>query len=242
MGDDVNKKILILIALIAAILSVVIVSTQKIRYAQATMAGIDTKLKIIIDPGHGGFDGGAVGIDGTVEKDINLEISLKLREILLVSGFDVIMTREDDRSIHDNGLFKVKNQKTSDMQNRLKLIQANPDALFISIHQNKFPQQNIWGAQVFYSTNNEVSKQFAGVLQSNLKKYLQPQNNREIKPADNGLYLLYNAEIPAVLVECGFISNAEECNKLKTEEYQKDIAYVIYYSIMNLQNEREVTN
>ncbi|MEG1778760.1 MAG: N-acetylmuramoyl-L-alanine amidase CwlD [Oscillospiraceae bacterium] len=237
-----NKKILILIALIAAILSVVIVSTQKIRYAQATMAGIDTKLKIIIDPGHGGFDGGAVGIDGTVEKDINLEISLKLREILLVSGFDVIMTREDDRSIHDNGLFKVKNQKTSDMQNRLKLIQANPDALFISIHQNKFPQQNIWGAQVFYSTNNEVSKQFAGVLQSNLKKYLQPQNNREIKPADNGLYLLYNAEIPAVLVECGFISNAEECNKLKTEEYQKDIAYVIYYSIMNLQNEREVTN
>lgn len=233
MGDATMKRIKekCLIWLFTAGMIFSLSGVAKIHHVQMTMGSYETVPKIIIDPGHGGTDGGAIGADGQPEKDVNLAISLKLREILTLSGFEVVMTRTDDRSIHDPGTTTIKNQKTSDMHNRLKIMQENGDAIFVSIHQNKFEEESSWGTQIFYSHQNPASKQLAEILQNNFAAYLQPENHRQIKQAENNLFLLYNAEIPAVLVECGFLSNQAECAKLHSDEYQNQVAYAIYYSL-----------
>jgi N-acetylmuramoyl-L-alanine amidase len=187
---------------------------------------------VIIDPGHGGMDGGAIGYDGVIEKGINLSISLKLRSFLLSSGYKVIMTREDDRSIHDKNSSTISQKKTSDLHNRLKIVTAHPDALLVSIHQNIFEDSKYSGTQVFYSKSNKDSKVLAQTLQSNIKQILQPDNNREIKEAQNNLYILYNARSPAVMVECGFLSNQIECKQLQDDNYQNKMAFSIFYGIL----------
>ena len=192
----------------------------------------DYDYTVIIDPGHGGVDGGAVGVDGVVEKGINLSISLKLRTFFQQAGFKVIMTREDDRSIHDENSKTIRKQKTSDLYNRLDIIKNNPHAIFISIHQNKFEDSKYSGTQVFYSKNNDVSELLASTLQNNIKNLLQPQNYREIKKAEKNLFLLYNAKSPAVLVECGFLSNAKEAAVLQTNDYQNKMAFAIFYGTL----------
>lgn len=181
---------------------------------------------VIIDPGHGGIDGGAEA-NGLIEKDINLAISLNLRDFLSMQGFRVIMTREDDRSIHDQGITQISRQKRSDMYNRLALIEDHPEAIFVSIHQNKFEQASVCGAQVFYSQNNPDSQQLAAQIQSSFASLLQPDNTREIKPAENNLFLLYEATVPAVMVECGFLSNQQEAGQLSDPTYQRKVAFVV---------------
>lgn len=184
---------------------------------------------VIIDPGHGGPDGGAVGVDGNSEKDINLAISLKLRSFFTAGGYQVIMTREDDRSIHSSGNNTLHDQKVSDIHNRLKIAEQHPKALFLSIHQNLYTEPQYSGAQVFYSKNNVDSKVLAQCLQTNIHTLLQPQNDRVIKPAGSNLYILYHAKSPTVLVECGFVSNTEENAKLQNDTYQNQMAFAIYY-------------
>jgi len=186
------------------------------------------KNTIIIDPGHGGVDGGAVGYNDIVEKDINLSISLKLRTLFEASGFNVVMTREDDRSIHDKDSKTIREKKVSDIHNRSKLLEKYPDAIFLSIHQNMYTESKYSGTQVFYSKNNEDSKILASLIQSNVKELLQPENERVIKPAGKDLYILYHAKIPAVMVECGFLSNPDEAKKLNSSEYQYKMAFAIY--------------
>lgn len=189
----------------------------------------DGGVTVILDPGHGGVDGGAVAYDKqTAEKDINLAVSLKLRDLLTVGGYNVIMTREDDRLIFDEGIKTIKKQKTSDIKNRLKMINEHPEALFISIHQNKFTQAKYQGAQVFYGRQNPDSAVLAQAMQDAFRTMLQPENNRETKRTGKEIYLLYHSEVPSVMVECGFLSNPEECEKLKTEEYQSAVAFTIY--------------
>ncbi len=183
---------------------------------------------VIIDPGHGGVDGGAVGYNGVIEKDINLKISLKLRTFFEASGFRVIMTREDDISIYDEGSDTVREKKKTDIYNRSKLLEENPDAIFISIHQNKFEQSQYSGTQVFYSGNNDNSKLLAQFIQTNVKDMLQKNNDRQIKPAGDNLYILYHAKSPAVMVECGFLSNPQESVLLQDDKYQDKIAFAIY--------------
>ena len=178
------------------------------------------------------MDGGAIGYDGVIEKGINLSISLKLRSFLLSSGYKVIMTREDDRSIHDKNSSTISQKKTSDLHNRLKIVTAHPDALLVSIHQNIFEDSKYSGTQVFYSKSNKDSKVLAQTLQSNIKQILQPDNNREIKEAQNNLYILYNARSPAVMVECGFLSNQIECKQLQDDNYQNKMAFSIFYGIL----------
>lgn len=227
---QINKKVLLVIFFL--LLAIILMAGAfKICAVQTAAGGCETVPKIVIDPGHGGADGGAVGIDGLHEKDVNLEVSLKLRDILILNGYDVIMTRNEDCSIHDNGINGLKAQKTSDMHNRLKIMKENPDAVFVSIHQNKFEEESSWGTQVFYSQNNKESQQLAQIIQDNTICFIQPENHRKIKQAENNLFLLYNAEIPAVMIECGFISNRAECAKLQTEDYQNQLSYVIFYSI-----------
>lgn len=183
---------------------------------------------VIIDPGHGGPDGGAVGVDGVVEKGINLSISLKLRSFFLASGYTVIMVREDDRTICDKGCDTIRSMKTSDLHNRLKISNEHPKALFISIHQNIYTSSKYSGAQIFYSANNTDSKDLAQFIQGGIKSMLQPDNTREIKPAQDNLYILYHAKAPAIMVECGFLSNAAECKKLEDDAYQNQMAFAIF--------------
>lgn len=199
--------------------------------ANSSADGVMTKpvLKqtVIIDAGHGGDDGGAIGIDGTVEKDINLDIALKLEKLLKFYGFDVIMTRTEDIMTCDDGLDSLRKRKVSDIHNRFDVLEKNPDAVFISIHQNKFEDNSQHGTQVFYSGNNDESKLLAELIQNSIVSVLQPDNSRVVKKSGSGIYLLYHAKLPAVLVECGFISNPAEVKKLNDENYRMKIAILI---------------
>lgn len=188
------------------------------------------KKTVILDAGHGGFDGGASAGD-VLEKDINLKIALFLADHLRLLGYDVILTREDDSATNDEGE-RIRSKKISDMKNRLALMKSYPDAFFVSIHLNKYSDSQPKGTQVFYSQKTTESKLLAQSIQQTVKELLQSDNHREIKPATRDTYLLYNAPIPAVIVECGFLSNPAELALLKTEEYQKKMAFAVYCGII----------
>lgn len=189
---------------------------------------------VIIDAGHGGFDGGAVSDDGTVEKDINLSIALYLQEYLAIFNIKTIMIRETDCSVEDNGLNTIRQKKSSDLHNRMKIMEETDNAIFVSIHQNKFPDGKYSGTQVFYSPKTKDESQvLAQTIQDYIVNTLQKDNKRQIKECGTSVFLMYNAVKPAVLVECGFLSNYEETQRLKSSEYQKKIAFCIAMGIQN---------
>ncbi len=185
----------------------------------------------MVNASHGGFDGGAVAPDGTVEKDINLEISLILSSFLKSGGYDVILTRQADVSTDDVETDKISTRKKSDLKNRLKLMSDYPNALFVSIHLNKFTTSAANGSQIFYNGKIEESRILGEHIQKKIVSLLQPYNTRVNKQATSSTYILYNATIPAVLVECGFLSNKAELEKLKTRDYQTQIAFCIFCGI-----------
>lgn len=180
---------------------------------------------VLVDPGHGGFDGGAVAEDGTTEKHINLAVSLLLRDILTISGVSVRMTRETDIGLQDAEFETVRQKKISDMKNRLTLY--NQASTVIAVHQNHFSIPKYSGTQVFYSVNHPDSILIAGCVQDAVREQLQLQNDREIKPATDGIYLLHHTTAPAVLVECGFLSNPQEREQLLDEQYRQQLAFCI---------------
>lgn len=189
---------------------------------------------VIIDAGHGGFDGGAVANDGTIEKDINLSIALYLQEYLSLFNIKTIMIRDTDCSVEDDGLSTIRQKKSSDLHNRMKIMEETDNAIYISIHQNKYHDEKYSGTQVFYSPKTrEESQILAQSIQDCVIKTLQNDNKRQIKECGTSVFLMYNAVKPAVLVECGFLSNTEETNKLKTSEYQEKIAFCIAIGIQN---------
>lgn len=196
---------------------------------QRTDADVVQGYKVIIDAGHGGMDGGAQADDGTVEKDLNLKIALKLASVLRLNGYEVLMTRTEDVSTDNSSSF----YKKGDLQNRLKLMEENPDAIFVSIHLNKFTTSAASGAQVFYSQNAEISKELGQEIQQSIIELIQPENTRVIKKGTNSTYILKNATVPTVIVECGFISNKAELELLKNEEYQNKMSFAIAAGIMN---------
>ena len=187
---------------------------------------------IIIDPGHGGIDGGAVGAQGVLEKDLNLEISFILRDLFALNGFEVVMTRETDVSIHDQGVEGIRRQKRSDLHNRLEFTERFTDNIFISIHQNKFRDSSQRGTQVFYGPNHPGSELLAETVQRNVVSMMQPGNRRQHKPGGSGLFLIYNARGPAILVEGGFLSNPEDTRNLSDPQYQAQLAFTIFGSVM----------
>jgi len=190
---------------------------------------------IIIDAGHGGTDcgaiGKAVGKNNILEKDLNLKIALKLKRLFKMSNCEVILTRETDILLNDDG---VKKRKASDLLNRVKIANKYSDAVFISIHMNKFPQEQYKGMQVFYSQNNLDSANLAELLKRNNKYYLQPENNREIKRGKN-IYILENIKNIGILIECGFLSNYEELCLLIQDDYQNKIAKIIFASVVEFE-------
>lgn len=174
---------------------------------------------ILIDPGHGGFDGGAKSKNGTIEKDINISISLKLRDELINRGYKVVMTREDDKGLEETGK-TIKEKKREDLKKRTTLKRETNCDAFISIHQNMFPQSNCYGAQVWYASN-DLSSKLATNIQDSLKINTDDGNKRVAKPAGDAYLILRDKyEKASVLVECGFLSNQIEEDKLKTEEFQ----------------------
>lgn len=197
-----------------------------------TQGTVKTTPTVIIDAGHGGFDGGAVAGDGTVEKDINLEISLKLASILRFNGFKVIMTRTEDIGT-DTVSGSVAKRKKNDLQNRLLLMEKNPDALYISVHLNKFTTSAASGTQVFYTPNFKEAYDLSLLVQKSVVSMLQPENTRTVKQGTSATYLLKNAKVPAIIVECGFLSNKSDLEKLKTEDYQSQMAFAIASGIMD---------
>lgn len=196
--------------------------------ASALENGADKQITVLIDPGHGGEDGGAVSDDGIVEKGINLAISTYLKEFYTLSGYNVLMTRSDDNTMGDQSLPTLKERRLSDMHERLDFYNSDEIDFVVSIHQNKFTESKYNGAQVFYSPNDEKSGVLAECLRKAIVGFLQPDNERELKKAGTDIYLLNNCQNPAVLVECGFLSNPEETAKLNNPEYQKQMAFTIY--------------
>lgn len=186
---------------------------------------------VIIDPGHGGYDGGAVAEDGTVEKNINLAISLRLRDFLEFEGYKTVMTRSTDVDTDDPD--SEKYNKKNDLEARLELMRKYPDAIYVSIHLNKFTSSAAHGAQVFYSPGFKEAEELGESIQSSVSSKLQNDNSRAIKKGTKSTYLLYNAKIPAVIVECGFISNEYELKKLKSEEYQSQMAFAVFCGIQD---------
>lgn len=188
---------------------------------------------IIIDPGHGGEDGGAVTQTGEVEKDINLSISLCTEKLFAFFGFDTLMTRYKDELIYSDGCTNIREKKVSDIHNRMKMIEDNPNSIFLSVHQNHYDEEKYSGAQVFYSKNNEKSPLLAQSIQDTIKADLQNDNDRKIKPTGTEIYLLYHATVPCVMVECGFLSNRSEAQKLCDSDYQKQAAFDIFKGTYN---------
>ena len=223
-----KKSIIAIITAFLIILSAMLYLTFMANFSAAEASSMPiTQKTVIVDAGHGGDDGGAIGIDGTVEKDINLDIALTLEKILKFYGFNVIMTRTQDVMTCDDGLDSLRKRKISDIHNRFELMRKNPDAIFISVHQNKLEDSSQHGTQVFYSGNDERSKELAEAIQTSVTLTLQRKNDRVVKKSGSGIYLLYHAKIPAVLVECGFISNSDEVKKLKDESYRMKLAILI---------------
>lgn len=229
----VNKKELICIL---GIIFFIIIFSAFIMYgcgtAIVTVSDYNKPITVVIDAGHGGEDGGAVAADGTLEKNINLKIATYLCEFFKYNNINTVMTRTKDIAIYDDNCTKLKEKKVSDMHNRLKIFNDKKTTMVISIHQNKFEQAKYYGTQVFYSPNNQKSNVLAENIKNSVTRMLQPDNTRECKKATKSIYLLYNCNNPSVIVECGFLSNNNELEKLKSEEYQKRIAFSIYCGCM----------
>lgn len=224
------KKALMILFSGFLLIAVCINISYKIDDVMVKTVGINnvkTKKTVIIDPGHGGIDVGTVGIDGSLEKNINLSISLDLYDYLMVSGINTVLTRDGDYEVYKAGEKRTK----SDLYNRMDFINSVPDSILISIHQNHFENEAEWGTQVWFSPNDEISPTFADKILQSVKKNIQPENKRENKVSDNSYYILYKAQKPSVMVECGFVSNKNENNKLQDKEYQKDMAYSILAGI-----------
>lgn len=192
----------------------------------------DTRL-VILDAGHGGNDPGKISVDGTQEKDLNLQIAKKLRELLEQQDIEVIMTREEDQGLYDEN---ASNKKAQDMKRRCEFINTEQPACVVSIHQNSYHEESIHGAQVFYYGTSKESQSLAELIQEELIRFVDPENHRQAK-ANDTYYLLKKTEAPVVIVECGFLSNWEENGKLKDEGYQDQLVWAIHMGVMRYLNQ-----
>ena len=227
-----NKEYLqiLLITVVVALLTVAFsFAGQKISgndglFSRKTSASVKEKSVIVIDPGHGGEDGGATSCRGVLESTYNLEISLRLNDLLHLLGYDTRMIRTTDTSIYTKGE-TIAQKKISDLKERVRIVNETENALLLSIHQNNFTDSRYSGAQVFYA-GTEGSAQLAKLLQEKLVSTLNPGSNRKCKKSD-GVYLMEHIDCTGVLIECGFLSNAEEEAKLSCATYQKKLCCVI---------------
>jgi len=191
------------------------------------------KKTVIIDAGHGGIDPGAVA-NGLVEKDLNLAIAKKLESFLRIADVNVVLSRSDDVLLGDGDT--VRAHKVADLKARLDLLKQTDDAILVSIHINKFTSPSVHGLQTFYAENIGDSDKLAAYIQE-ASKLVDKDNKRSIKPDDGNIYILENADKTAVLIECGFISNAKDASLLSNDDYQNKLAFAIYTGIIRFLQE-----
>lgn len=214
------------LCLLSVLLLTVPSSASRLEDAFAASAEAAVPMTVVIDAGHGGEDCGAVGANGVYEKDLNLSVATALAEELRTRGYTVILTRTEDRLLYSEEENIRGMRKIYDLRNRCAIADAHPQALFISVHMNSFGDARYDGLQVYYAPNREDSRMLADAIQTAVVRDVQMQNRRRIK-CGTDLYLLEHATPTAVLVECGFISNGSECERLCDAAYQKTLAQAI---------------
>ena len=228
-----KKHIIVMITVITACFVVMALVNEQNSVDVSNLEDESSDNIIVLDAGHGGEDGGAVSSSGVVESDINLQFTEKLKDILSLNGYKIVMTREDNSDLADKSIETISGRKKSDMHRRLDIYNSDIKNVAISIHQNIFPADSCKGTQVFYSTQTQLGKVLADNITDTVKKYLQPDNERLSKPTNGSIFLLDNAKIPAVIVECGFLSNSEEIKLLCDKEYQKKFSYCVFLGLLN---------
>lgn len=221
------KFFILIILVLLALAGIIFVNHYKVT---TTSHRVTLNKVVVIDAGHGGVDGGVVSRSGVKESDINLKVALKLRSLLEQAGAIVILTRDEDRGLYSES-GTIRDKKNEDLRNRRELVDSSEADLFISIHQNSFPQSQYYGAQTFYPPNSQESKAAAELIQEQLIKVIDNGNTRAAK-TKNDVYLLKYSSIPTVLVECGFLSNPTEEIALQENKYQEKIAWSVYIGIL----------
>jgi len=215
------------------ILSMLVVGRETGKYVNSVNLQVkEGQPCVVIDAGHGGSDPGKVGINNALEKDINLQIAQMVKKYLEANDINVIMTRETEDGLYDAD---ASNKKVQDMKRRIAMIEEASPLVTVSIHQNSYPEEYVHGAQVFYYETSQEGKRLAELLQIRLVQQVDPENTRQIK-ANDSYYLLKKTKTPIVIVECGFLSNREEAEKLCEEEYQEKVAWAIHMGIMQYIN------
>ena len=197
-------------------------------------------MTVVIDPGHGGEDGGAVSPGGVQESHINLAVSKQLHDLLRFAGVPTVMTREEDVTICDEGLGTIRARKTSDIRNRVAIVNGTENAVLLSIHQNSLPSSTVThGAQVFWN-RQEGAKELAEAIQTSLNGAINVGNEKHTKQIPPTVYLMKHVTVPAVLVECGFLTNQEETRRLQDETYQRTLAISIAAGYLRGTSEGEI--
>ena len=235
----VKTVYLIIIVVILITFCIILYSSFSNITARTASDDVDNRPMIVIDAGHGGEDGGAE-VDGVLEKDINLSIARKLSDILRLCGCRVTEIRNEDMAVYDSDAKTLREKKVSDLKRRVEIVNGSENNILVSIHQNKFDNSAYSGAQIFYSSNDENSRILAEDIRTAVVSLLQNDNTRELKPAGSDIYLLDNAAVPALIVECGFLSNDEERAKLMDDGYQSEMAYSIAMGVMEYLNSVEI--
>ena len=227
-----RRAIAVLLVLCVSIGALLCYSYPAITASNPNFSQFESLPVVIIDAGHGGFDGGAVGVDGIIEKDINLSIAQKLSDLLKIHGIQTVLTRDSDQTLDGLEENSLRERKRLDIQNRMALAKSYPNSVLLSIHQNQFQDPTVFGAQVFYGPENSESFPMAEILQRRMISMLQPENTRKCKECTDDVYLIYHAPMPALLIECGFLSNSSEAYQLIDSSYQKRIAFTIFSALM----------
>lgn len=240
MRDNFLKKnIILLVALVSALCVVLHFAVEAKKAATANANAQSDIHTVIIDAGHGGEDCGAIGVNGAYEKDINFSVACHLRDMLALEGVKVIMTRREDKLLYTEAQNIKGQKKMYDLRNRLQVSSDNPDAIFVSIHMNNFSSASCSGLQVYYSKNTDGSKRLAECIQNSVCEDIQNDNKRKIKASSGDIYLLDRAKSDSVLVECGFLSNPEECEKLCDKDYQRKLSFSIFCGIIDFIRESD---
>jgi len=231
-----QNRLLSIVMTVLLLVSMVYVGREAAVYVAAKKVNPgEVKRCVVIDAGHGGDDPGKVGINGVKEKDINLQIAELVKRYLEANDVEVVMTRESDAGLNDAD---ASNKKVQDMKRRIELIDESKPVVTVSIHQNSYPEEYVHGAQVFYYTGSAQGQKLAECIQAQLTAKADPENKRQIK-ANDSYYLLKKTDVPIVIVECGFLSNSAEAEKLCTPEYQERVAWAIHMGILRYLNQTD---
>lgn len=231
--SEFQHKLLSMIMGVLLVISMFLVARETAYYVNGqSVEAVQKKPCVVIDAGHGGIDPGKVGINGALEKDVNLEIALMVKQFLEANDVCVVMTRETDEGLYEEN---ASNKKVQDMKRRIALIEETNPVVTVSIHQNSYPEEYVHGAQVFFYTGSREGQKMAEAIQEQLLEKVEPENHRQVK-ANDSYYLLKKTGTPIVIVECGFLSNQEEAAKLCTPEYQERIAWAVHMGILRYLN------